>query len=277
MDFSIASYSFHRLLQAGRQDMFKYVTDSRDLGASQLDPWNWHLAPIKGEDDTYKATEKAFERHFSETTKRYIEQVKAATEAVGLAFGCVAVDGAHIYEPDLEKRKINRASAYRWLDVAARLNARQVRLDSGGPESMPDDVFEIIVDGYVDLINRANDLGLEILIENHWGPSIVPENLIKLLTEIDGLGLLFDSANWVDGRQDDGWTMCASYASAVHIQTSEFDDSGNDPTVDVVRVVRLLQAAGYEGVWGIESIPLDGDEYGAVKKTVALLKLALDE
>jgi sugar phosphate isomerase/epimerase len=172
---------------------------------------------------------------------------------------------------------VNRAAAYRWLDVAARLGARQVRIDAGGPETMPDEVFEIIVSGYNDVINRASDLGLMVLIENHWGPSIIPENVIKLLTEVDGLGLLFDSGNWADGRQADGWTMCASYASAVHIQTFEFDAEGNDPTVDIARVVRLLAASGYEGVWGIESIPHDGDEYGAVKKTAALIARTLDE
>lgn len=32
MDFSIASYSFHRLLEAGKQDMFSSITDCNALG-----------------------------------------------------------------------------------------------------------------------------------------------------------------------------------------------------------------------------------------------------
>jgi hypothetical protein len=91
------------------------------------------------------------------------------------------------------------------------------------------------------------------------------------------LRLLFDSNNWADGSQEDGWTMCAQYAQSVHIKTWEFDADGNDPTVDIPRVVRLLVDAGYDGVWGIESTPRDGDEYGAVKKTAALIARALGE
>ncbi len=277
MDFSIASYSFHRLLQAGKQDMFKYITDSKELGASLLDPWNAHLAVIQDEDTVYKGGHDPENAQFSAVSDAYIEKVKAAAAAVGLPFGCLAVDGAHIYEPEPAKRQVNRASAYRWLEVAAKLGAQQVRIDAGGPENMPDDVFEIIVDGYNDLIKRAGDLGLEIVIENHWGPSKIPENVIKILNAVDGLGLLFDSDNWADGRQEDGWTMCAPYARAVHIKTWEFDAVGNDPTVDIPRVVRLLVDSGYKGVWGIESVPRDGDEYGAVKKTAALIARSLEQ
>ena len=277
MEFSIASFSFHRLLQAGKQDMFQYITDSKNLGASLLDPWNAHLAVIKDEDTVYKGGRDPENAQFSAASDAYIERVKAAADEAGLPFGCLAVDGAHIYEAEAEKRQSNRASAYRWLDVAAKLGAQQVRIDAGGPESMPDDVFEIIVNGYNDLVKRAGDLGLEIVIENHWGPSKVPENVIKILNAVDDLSQLFDSNNWAEGRQEDGWTLCAPYARSIHIKTFEFDDAGNDPSVDIPRVVRLLVDVGYAGVWGIESVPRDGDEYGAVKKTAALIARSLGE
>ena len=54
MKFSIASWSFNRLLKAGEQDMFKYIEDSKTLGMAQLDPWNGHLAPLVEEDEYLK-------------------------------------------------------------------------------------------------------------------------------------------------------------------------------------------------------------------------------
>ena len=33
MKFSVASYSFHRELESGRQDMFKYITDCKEYFA----------------------------------------------------------------------------------------------------------------------------------------------------------------------------------------------------------------------------------------------------
>lgn len=275
MKFSIASFSFHRTLAAGQQDMFKYITDSADLGMAQLDPWNAHLSPIKDEDQVIKGGHDPERAAFAAQADDYIERVKAAAEAADLPFGCIAVDGAHIYEEDEAQRQQNRHSAYRWLEVAHKLGATQLRIDAGGPPEMPDDVFAVIVDGYNDLITHAKERGIEILVENHWGPTKNPDNVVKLLEAIPGLGLLMDSNNWEEGRQIEAWERCGQYARSIHVKTFEFDDEGNDPTVDIPRFVRLMADAGYEGVWGIESVPRDGDEYGAIRKTKALIERSL--
>src|SRR5438445_13668478 len=40
LEIGICSYSFHRLLSAGKQDMFAYIQDCKKLGCTQLDPCN---------------------------------------------------------------------------------------------------------------------------------------------------------------------------------------------------------------------------------------------
>jgi hypothetical protein len=37
----------------------------------------------------------------------------------------------------------------------------------------------------------------------------------------------------------------------------------------------MLQEAGYQGAWGIESVPRQGDEVEAAKKSVALVRRVL--
>ena len=140
---------------------------------------------------------------------------------------------------------------------------------------MPDDVFAIIVEGYQDLINRAHQLGIELLIENHWGPSPITENLSRILDAVPGLGLLFDTNNF-QGDKERAWETFAGRAVSVHIKTFSFDEQGNDPSVDLSKAIHLLVAAGYNGAWGVESVPLDGDEYGAVQKTFALIRRTLE-
>jgi len=73
-----------------------------------------------------------------------------------------------------------------------------------------------------------------------------------------------------------GWQMCARYAAATHIKTSSFDDQGYEPSVDIPKAMHILVDAGYDGCWGIESCPRNGDEYEGVKKTIALIKRVLD-
>ena len=277
MELSIASYSFHRTLEAGNHDMFRYITDCKELGATQLEPWNGHLAPLRSSIETWKTTADPEDIQFTQEEASYLEQVKRAAIAVNLPFGCLAVDGAHIYEPAPSDRRANRAAAYKWIDVASNLAATQIRIDAGGPEDMPDDIFETIVSGYEDLVARGHSRGIEILIENHWGPSKVPENAIKILEAVRGLGLLFDTNNWEDGRQEEAWEMCAGYARAVHVKPFSFDEDGNDPSVDLSKAITVLVGTGYDGCWGVESAPTDGDEYGAIVKTFALIRRVLGE
>ena len=276
MELGICSYSFHRLLAAGKQDIFRYITDCRELGCTQLDPWNAHLAPLKAGDDVLTAGANPNRSHELLTTAaddEYVEQVEEAADVSGLPWGTLVVDGAHIYEPSPEQRQANRQKAYRWIDIAGKLGFEQIRIDAGGPEAMPDDVFGVIVEGYNDLIARAKPLGVQVLIENHWGPSVVPDNVSKLCESIDGLGLLLDTHNWKPELRDQGRRQCAKYAAACHIKTFEWDAGGNETSGSKpAEAIQILLDAGYKGVWGIESVPKDGDEYAGARRTIALIR-----
>jgi sugar phosphate isomerase/epimerase len=257
MRYSIISYSFRRSFENGSMDIDGYIKFCQENGFTQLDPWMKHLEP-------------------GLTDRSWLAKVKEAGDATGLPFGCVAIDGGHIYEPTAEVRAKTRAVAYAWLDVAEFLGASQVRIDTGGRvDVMSNEMLAIIVDGYNELIPRAHAKGLEVIVENHWGPTKHPHNVVKVLEAVDGLGLLFDTNNWAEGEQELGWELCAKYASLTHIKTFAFDADGNDPSVNLSKAFRLLQESGYNGAWGIESVPHDGDERGAAVKTLALIKREL--
>ena len=269
MEISICSYSFHRALRDGKQDMFQYITASKELGATQLEPWSGHFVVTP---------ETAGQAPLLDTEAgaAYVQKIKAAAAEVGMPFGCIAVDGAHIYEEDPETRQANARRAEQWLAVVAELGARQMRIDSGyRADDWPDDVFDIIVKGYEELIAKAKEKGVEVVIENHWGPSKHPENAIKILEAVDGLGFLFDTNNWAEGKQEQAWEMCAKYATATHVKTYQFDADGNDPTVNLSKAINLLVDAGYDGCWGIESTPRNGQEYENARQTVELIRRIL--
>jgi sugar phosphate isomerase/epimerase len=275
MELSICSYSFHRLLEAGQQDVFKYISDCHALGCTQLDLWNGHLPSLL---DDERRSPSSFTLEYAQLSPAeidYLARIKATADIAGLPFGCLAVDGAHIYEASPEARQAQQIKAYRWLNIAEQLSAQQIRIDSGGPPEMPDEVLDIIIAGYNDLIPRAREKGIEVVIENHWGASRIPENVVRILEAVPGLGLLFDTGNWPEGMRETGWTQCARYARATHLKTYAFDAEGDETTVDIPRVIRLLQEADYQGSWGIESIPREGDEIEAAKKSVALVRRVL--
>src|SRR3954468_16487946 len=152
MQIGICSYSFHRLLRSGKQDIFGYITACKALGCTQLDPWNSHLPPVA------QGTGP-----LSEDDKRYLLDARRAADEAGIPFGMLVVDGAHVYEPTPEARALNRAKALRPLDAAALLGAKQIRIDGGGPDELTDDVLEVIQAGYRDLIDRAAPRGIHVV------------------------------------------------------------------------------------------------------------------
>lgn len=277
MELSICSYSFHHLLEAGQHDVFQYISDCQALGCTQLDLWNGHLPSLLDDEARRKGPSSLTPEYaqLSPAEMDYLVRIKAAAESAGLPFGCLAVDGAHIYEASPEARRANQIKAYRWLNIAGQLGAQQIRIDSGGPPEMSEDVLEVIVRGYNDLISRAAEKGIEVVIENHWGASRIPENVVQILEAVPGLGLLFDTGNWPDDMRETGWMRCARYARATHLKTYAFDVAGNETTVDIPRAIRILQESGYQGSWGVESVPRQGDEYEAAKKSVALVRRVL--
>src|SRR5882672_5376941 len=237
IEIGICSYSFHRLLEAGKQDMFAYISDCKKLGCTQLDPWN---------------------EHFLSTDDTYIAKVKEAAMRVELPFGLIAVDGGHIYEPTAEARAQKRRTAHHWIEVARKLGARQIRLDAGGSAAMPGEEFEIILDGFEDLKKKCREAGVELVMENHFGASVMPENVVRIC-ETTGIGLLLDSFNWAKGKEAEGWLKCGKYARACHIKAFAFAGDGEELTTNVGAFVRLLKKAGYRGAWSVESVPIDGD------------------
>jgi sugar phosphate isomerase/epimerase len=240
-------------------DIFDYINWCKEHGFTQLDPWMVHV-------------EAGFEND------AYLDQVKEAADDAGLPFGCLAVDGAHIYEPTTAARAANRHKAYRWIDVAGRLGAAQIRIDAGGRDVALSDILETVVEGYNDLVPRAKAKGIEVIIENHWGPTKDPDGMNQVLDRVEGLGLLFDSANWPAGTHDRAWRMYPPYASLTHIKTFSFDKDGNEATFDLPLFINLLREDGYEGCWGIEYEGQDGsDEPLMVLKSLALLKRVLGE
>lgn len=257
MQYSICSYSFNRMLAAGNMDIFQFIDWNKAHGFTQLDPWMKHLENGYADD-------------------AYIDTVKAAADASALPFGCVAVDGAHIYEPTAEAMAENRQRAYRWIDICGQLGAPQVRIDAGGRDVTMEQIFDTVVEGYKDIVDYASRKNVEVIIENHWGPTNHPDNVSAVLDAVDGLGLLFDSNNWAEGTQEYGWAKCAKYARLTHMKTFEFDDNGNEPTVDIAKCMKILQDAGYDGTWGIESCPRHISEEEGALKTLALMKKVLE-
>ena len=110
----------------------------------------------------------------------------------GLPMGCLAVDGAHLYEPSVEARALHRTRLLRWCAIAARLGARQIRIDTGGPAEMPADVFALIEAWAIQLDNFEGSS----LVGDRGGVRLKPFGYFHTLADLD-LNSTVDLENWI--------------------------------------------------------------------------------
>src|SRR5690606_6050 len=126
-------------LEAGRHDVGQYIADSAALGCTQLDLWNGHLPALLDQDGRVGTRAPAELPPEPEALPEsplppdwlllpgelaLLDELRAAMAHAGLPLGCLAVDGAHLYEPTAPARALNRLRAVRWCQIAARLGAR---------------------------------------------------------------------------------------------------------------------------------------------------------
>jgi sugar phosphate isomerase/epimerase len=272
MKLGICSFAFHRTWAAGRLDFPGLIAACKALGCTQLDPWNAHLnQPAEGE-DTVRAGSHPQDARLGTPSDGHVAILRRQLDDGGLPMGCIAVDGGHIHEADAAKRALNHERAHRWIDIAGALGASHVRIDAGGPEDLPAPILAEIAAGYRELIAHAARHRIRVLVENHWGPTVIPENVNRLLDAVDGLGLLFDTHNWKPGRQRDAWRLCAARAEVVHVKTFAIGDDLVDPELDLGEAFALLRQHAFAGIWCVESVPRDGDELAAARRTLDLIR-----
>jgi sugar phosphate isomerase/epimerase len=242
MKLGICSFSFHRTIGSGELDVFSYIDTCAKLGCTQIDPWSAHLCPPEDAAAVLKAGKNPSQSHelLVGVDEAFLDCVAAHAKRVGLPFGTFAVDGAHIYEESREIFESNRRRALSWIDAAGKMGASQVRIDAGGPAVLTEEIFKTIVNGYHELLTCAKRAGVELLIENHWGPSTNPEQLIRILDACPGLGLLFDTRNFPADRREAARKLLAPRARGTHLKSKRFDATGDDADDPMATCIDLL-------------------------------------
>ncbi len=222
MNISIASYAFHGLLKRGMIDLFGYLESCRyRYQLRSADIWNGMF--ISTEDD-------------------YLHKIKEALHLRELELVNLCVDGAHIWEEDLNVREQNYLNALAYLHAAQVLGAKTIRIDAGGQgDIFSEQQFDLVVKRYREFAQRAYDQGFKVGPENHWGPEVVPENMKRICEAVDhpGFGVLLHF------RGNPGDNLIAPWAMHTHISW-DITERCLDESLS------MLRDSGYRGCWSVE-------------------------
>lgn len=255
MNISIASYSFHGLIESGTMDVFGYLEACRyRYQLNTADIWNG----LMGRDPAVYLQED------------FLAKVKDALAERELTLVNYHADGCHFWEADGAQREKHYRLALAHLKAAEFLGARTVRIDTGGLEpAWTDEQFDLIVKRSREFARRASDGGYRFGPEVHWGAELDPANLEKLALAVDdpGFGLLLHLGRYKNATPEEGDRRLVRWAMHTHVDARTIADR-LDATLE------LLASAGYRGSLGVE----DGSgthEHATVGVMVAQVRAGL--
>lgn len=242
LNFAIGSWSFHELYEAGKMNLFGYVESTK---------YRYHLSHVDIWTGMMHSTEDL-----------YIQRVRQTLTEEDLTLACLATDGTSLWDDDESIRTKQEQAARRYLQIAATLGAKVLRIDLGvRTPSLTHEQFDFLVTRYREYAHIAYESGFVVAPQTHQPAAQVPDNLIRLYEAISspGFGVILDVSRWVEDTQQ-GDEKCAPYVVHVH-----FDSSRTRTLPELQEKVRVLHRAGYRGCWALEYRQGESEHLGVAR------------
>ena len=209
--------------------------------------------------------------------KKWLERMAAKQHAEGVYCHHISNNAPRdICELDEAKRVAGVAVAKKWLDGAAILGAKSMRVNSGGPRIAPtpqpnetsypknpelEKYMDQCILSFKEMAEHGAQVGVKVTLENHWGLTANPINIRTIIEEVNNpyCEASPDFCNWEHKYLlYHALNDLAPYAhTTCH---AKYWDRWDKP--DVQRNVRIMLNNGYIGVFALEyeDGPWDGIE-----------------
>jgi sugar phosphate isomerase/epimerase len=221
----------------------------------------------------------------------YLNGLKRRALVNGVSLVCLSIHQGFV-SPDPAARQRNVDHTIHCLELAARLGIPCIRLNSGTwgtsasfdalmearghetplPGYTDDDGFAWCIECIEQCLPRAEQLGVVLALENHWGLTRTADGLLRILDAIESpwLGALMDTGNFLEDPYDDLERIAPR---AVFVQAKTYFGGGEWYTLDLdyPRIARILREAGYNGFVSLEFEGKE-DPHTGVPKSLALLR-----
>lgn len=232
-------------------------------------------------------------RQMAEESTAYMNKLKKQAFVNGLDLYMLSIHQDFV-DPDAEKRQKDIEHTKHTIDLAHQMGIPAIRLNTGrwntirsfddlmaagGDEPAiegytDEDAFNWVIDSIEKCLPHAEERGVVMALENHWGLSTKPANLLKIYNSIQSpwLGMNVDTGNYV-GDPYPQLEQLAPNADIVQAKTYYGGGEWYTLDLDYKRIAGILRKAGFRG-W--ISLEMEGKEPAetAVRKSYAVLREA---
>ena len=275
---SLAQWSFHKQIRSGEMSPLDFAQKASELGFEGIEYVNQlYRDELKKDPDINVAM------------KMLLKTLKEKSELYKVQNLLIMVDGeGDLGTLDKSKRAEAVENHKKWVDAAKYLGCHSIRVNAKGIGTK-EEVAEAAVDGLSQLSDYAAKQGINVLVENHGGYSSNGMWLADVMTRVGkpNCGTLPDFGNFCQtegyGSVNDenckdaydiykGVSELMPFAKAVSAKSYDFDENGNQPKIDFVKMLKIIKDAGYSGFIGVE---YEGSNLGEEEGIIATKKLLL--
>ncbi len=228
-------------------------------------------------------------------TPAYLKKLKQHAFRAGISLPLFSIHQDFV-SPYIDLRQEAIRHTEHCIRLAAQMGIPCMRLNSGRWKTIPsfndlmkaggieppvsgfvnDDAIKWCVDGINSCLATAEKEGVLLALENHWGLTTQPDDLLRIYREVNSpwLGLNVDTGNFPQSVSPyDGIAKLAPHAIMVQAKTYHGGGEWYTLDLDYKRIAGILRGAGYHG-W--VSLEMEGkeDPSTAVPKSYKTLREA---
>lgn len=248
--FSLAQWSFNRELFAGSMDNQGFIKRASEMG--------------------FEAVEYV-SQFFQDKVEDFVflDSLNAAARNAGIKNHLVMVDGAGLLGSQNDSIRRASVEAHKlWIDATSYLGCLYMRINAHG-DGTPEEMMITCEKSVRELAAYTKSKNVTILIENHGGLSndgAWLKNLISKLQDVN-VGSLPDFDNWCIERENgqlwgapcikeypryQGMEDLLPFAKAISIKAFDFDENGDETTIDFKKMFQLIHDYKYNEFLAIE-------------------------
>jgi sugar phosphate isomerase/epimerase len=209
--------------------------------------------------------------------RSYLRKLKRHAFTNGLSVCCVSTHQTFV-TPKPEVLTQNVEHTKKCIEIAYELGCPCIRINTGRwgtaknfddlmankgvepvlPGHTEDEGFQWCIEGITRCLPKAEECGVVLALENHWGLARTPEGLLRVLNSIQSpwLGGLMDTGNFLfPPYKEAAYDKLAQIApKAVYVQAKTYPGGGEwyDLDIDYKRIAKILGDAGYGGWVALE-------------------------
>ncbi|MEH6657900.1 sugar phosphate isomerase/epimerase family protein [Leeuwenhoekiella marinoflava] len=255
---SLAQWSLNEAIRSGEMDPLDFAEKAHEMGFEGIEYVSQLYTPLM---ETYDNDKIALDS--------ILPKMKAKSQEFQVENVLIMVDGEGNLAAASESERNQAVEDHKkWVDAAKYLGCHAIRVNLIGAADK-----EVWKNSAIDGLGKLADYGakqnIEVTVENHGGYSSDAALLMEVITAIDkeNCGTLPDFGNFCMERENGemwGAPCVKEYdkykgieemmpkALAVSAKTYDFNDSGEETSMNFTRILQTVKDAGYTGFIGVE-------------------------